>query len=196
MQQLIFATNNQHKVTEIRALLGEGYHIITLREAGIDTDIPEPYHTLEENARTKSATIYKMTGTDCFGEDTGLEVYALHNEPGVKSARYAGDGRDVAANIDKLLHNLEGKTNRSARFRTVISLIINGKEHQFEGICEGQIIAQRRGTEGFGYDPVFVPDGDTRAFAEMCLEEKNKFSHRGKAMKKLISFLLKYKTPA
>lgn len=190
MQQLIFATNNQHKVAEIRAFLGNGFDIVSLKEAGIDTDIPEPYNTLEENARTKSETIYKMTGTDCFGEDTGLEVYALNGEPGVKSARYAGDGRDFAANIDKLLHNLEGKTDRSARFRTVISLIINGKEHQFEGICEGQIIGHYRGTAGFGYDPVFVPEGDTRTFAEMSLEEKNKFSHRGKAMKKLISFLL------
>lgn len=191
MQQLIFATNNQHKVTEIRALLGEGFEIVTLKDSGIDIDIPEPYNTLEENAHTKSATIFKMTGRDCFGEDTGLEVYALNGEPGVKSARYAGDGRDFAANIDKLLHNLEEKTNRSARFRTVISLIFNGKEHQFEGVCEGQIIEQYRGTEGFGYDPVFLPDGDTRTFAEMSLEEKNKFSHRGKAMKKLISFLLK-----
>ncbi|MFT3749974.1 MAG: RdgB/HAM1 family non-canonical purine NTP pyrophosphatase [Agriterribacter sp.] len=190
MQQLIFATNNQHKVAEIRPLLGNGFDIITLKEAGIDTDIPEPYNTLEENARTKSETIYKMTGTDCFGEDTGLEVYTLNGEPGVKSARYAGEGRDFAANIDKLLHNLEGEINRLARFRTVISLIIKGKEHQFEGICEGQIIAHNRGTAGFGYDPVFVPDGDTRTFAEMPLEEKNKFSHRGKAMKKLISFLL------
>ncbi|MFT3947334.1 MAG: RdgB/HAM1 family non-canonical purine NTP pyrophosphatase [Agriterribacter sp.] len=190
MQKLIFATNNQHKVTEIRSLLGDGFDIVTLKDAGIDIDIPEPYNTLEENARTKSETIYTMTGTDCFGEDTGLEVYALNGEPGVKSARYAGDGRDFAANIDKLLHNLEGMTNRSARFRTVISLIINGKEHQFEGICEGKIIEKHQGTDGFGYDPVFVPGGDTRTFAEMSLQEKNAYSHRGKAMKKLISFLL------
>ncbi|MCC6289056.1 MAG: RdgB/HAM1 family non-canonical purine NTP pyrophosphatase [Chitinophagaceae bacterium] len=189
MQKLIFATNNQHKVTEIRSMLGDGFDIVTMQEAGIDTDIAEPYNTLEENARTKSETIYKMTGTDCFGEDTGLEVYALKGEPGVKSARYAGDGRNFAANIDKLLHNLEGKADRSARFRTVISLIINGKEQQFEGICTGKIIEEHRGTDGFGYDPVFVPDGDTRTFAEMSLHEKNVFSHRGKAMKKLISFL-------
>lgn len=191
MHKLIFATNNQHKVAEIRSLLGDGFEIITLKEAGIDTDIPEPYDTLEENARTKSETIYTMTGVNCFGEDTGLEVYALHGEPGVKSARYAGDVRDFAANIDKLLHNLEGKTDRTARFRTVISLIINGKEHQFEGICEGKIIERHRGTEGFGYDPVFVPDGDTRTFAEMSLKEKNRFSHRGKAMEQLIHFLHK-----
>lgn len=189
MQKLIFATNNNHKVAEIRSVLGNDFEIITLQEAGINVDIPEPYDSLEENARTKSETIYKMTGTNCFGEDTGLEVYALNGEPGVKSARYAGEGRDFAANIDKLLHNLEGKTDRAARFRTVISLILNGKEYQFEGVCEGKIIEENRGKDGFGYDPVFVPVPDTRTFAEMSLEEKNDFSHRGKAMKQLISFL-------
>ena len=188
--RLVFATNNQHKITEIRALLGSDFNIITLKEAGITIDIPEPYNTLEENARTKAVTIFEMTGMDCFGEDTGLEAEALNGEPGVKSARYAGDGRDFAANIEKLLQNLEGKTNRAARFRTVISLIVNGKEQQFEGICAGKIIEHHRGGDGFGYDPVFVPDGESLTFAEMSLEEKNVFSHRGKAMKKLISFLL------
>lgn len=189
MQSIVFATNNQHKVNEIKALLGNAFEIITLKDAGITIDIPEPYDTLEENARTKALTIYEMTGKDCFGEDTGLEVEALQGEPGVKSARYAGDNRDFAANIDKLLQKLEGKANRSARFRTVISLIINGKEKKFEGICPGKIIENNRGNDGFGYDPVFVPDGDTRTFAEMTLEEKNIYSHRGKAMKQLISFL-------
>lgn len=190
MQQLVFATNNQHKVNEIRNLLGNDFTIITLKEAGITIDIPEPYDTLEENARTKAVTIYEMTGLSCFGEDTGLEVKVLNGEPGVKSARYAGKDRDFAANIDKLLQNLEGETDWSARFRTVISLIINGKEETFEGICIGKIIKEKRGTDGFGYDPVFVPEGDTRTFAEMSLNEKNTFSHRSKAMKKLIAFLL------
>ena len=190
MQQLVFATNNQHKVNEIRALLGGGFEIITLKEAGITIDIPEPYNTLEENAQTKATTIYKLTGMDCFGEDTGLEVAVLNGEPGVKSARYAGNDRDFAANINKLLNKLKGKSDRSARFRTVISLIINGKEEKFDGICAGSIIEENRGTDGFGYDPVFVPEGDTRTFAEMSVEEKNRFSHRSKAMKKLISFLI------
>ncbi len=190
MQQLVFATNNQHKVNEIRALLGGGFEIITLKEAGITIDIPEPYNTLEENAQTKATTIYKLTGKDCFGEDTGLEVAVLNGEPGVKSARYAGNDRDFAANINKLLNKLKGKSDRSARFRTVISLIINGKEEKFDGICAGSIIEENRGTDGFGYDPVFVPEGDTRTFAEMSVEEKNRFSHRSKAMKKLISFLI------
>lgn len=194
MQQLVFATNNQNKINEIRNLLGNDFTIITLKEAGITIDIPEPYDTLEENARTKAVTIYEMTGLSCFGEDTGLEVEVLGGEPGVKSARYAGENRDFAANIDKLLQELNRKTNRSARFRTVISLIINGKEEIFEGICPGKIIKENRGSGGFGYDPVFVPDGETRTFAEMPLSEKNKFSHRSKAMKKLIAFLLNNKT--
>lgn len=193
MQQLVFATNNQNKINEIRNLLGNDFTIITLKEAGITIDIPEPYDTLEENARTKAVTIYEMTGLSCFGEDTGLEVEVLGGEPGVKSARYAGENRDFAANIDKLLQELNRKTNRSAKFRTVISLIINGKEEIFEGICPGKIIKENRGSGGFGYDPVFVPDGETRTFAEMPLSEKNKFSHRSKAMKKLIAFLLNNK---
>jgi len=187
--KLIFATNNQHKVDEIRSVLRGNLEIVTLREAGLDTDIPEPFDTLEENARTKSFTIYQMTGTDCFSEDTGLEVEALNGEPGVKSARYAGDGRSFDANIDKLLANLQGAGNRKARFRTVISLLINGQETLFEGICEGRIIEERRGTNGFGYDPVFVPDGSGLSFAEMDMAGKNKFSHRKKATEKLVAFL-------
>jgi XTP/dITP diphosphohydrolase len=188
MDSLIFATNNQHKVDEIRAVLAGKWDIQTLKEAGIEKDIPEPHDTLEANALEKSRTIYEMTGKNCFSEDTGLEVEALDGEPGVRSARYAGT-RSFDDNIRKLLTRLEGKTNRKARFRTVISLILNGTEYQFEGICNGIIIDKTKGDAGFGYDPVFVPDGDTRTFAEMNMADKNLYSHRKKAMEKLISFL-------
>ena len=191
MEHIIFATNNEHKVNEVRAVLGKKFHIITLKEAGIDIDIPEPHATLEENASEKSGTIYKLTGKNCFSEDTGLEVVALNGEPGVKSARYAGEGRSFDANIEKLLNRLKSSDNKAARFRTIISLITGGKEYFFEGICRGKIIAEKRGANGFGYDPVFVPDGSDRTFAEMELDEKNKFSHRKKAMEKLIAFLNK-----
>lgn len=187
--KLIFATNNQHKVDEIRAVLKGPVEVITLKEAGIDIDIPEPFDTLEENARTKSATIFEMTGVNCFSEDTGLEVAALGGEPGVKSARYAGDGRSFEANIEKLLAKLEGQEDRRARFRTVISLLINGKETLFEGVCEGRIIHERRGNNGFGYDPVFIPEGSDLSFAEMDMAGKNRFSHRKKATEKLVAFL-------
>lgn len=187
--KLIFATNNDNKVAEIRAVTGDRFDILTLKEAGIDIDIPEPHDTLEKNATEKSSTIYKMTHTNCFSEDTGLEVESLNGEPGVKSARYAGEDRSFDKNIDKLLNRLAGSGNRQARFRTVISLIIDGKEELFEGIAEGKIIDIRRGTKGFGYDPVFVPDGSDKTFAEMDLEEKNKYSHRKKATEKLIAFL-------
>ena len=187
--KLIFATNNQHKVDEIRSVVGKELEIITLTESGIDIDIPEPYDTLEENASGKSRTIFEMTGTNCFSEDTGLEVTALNGEPGVKSARYAGDNRSFDANIDKLLINLAGKQDRTASFRTVISLLIDGTETLFEGICDGQIIEERRGAQGFGYDPVFIPTGSTKTFAEMDIKEKNQFSHRKKATEKLVAFL-------
>jgi XTP/dITP diphosphohydrolase len=186
---LIFATNNQHKVDEIRSVIGDRFEIITLQEAGIDIDIPEPHDTLEANATEKAQTIRSLTQQNCFSEDTGLEVDALNGEPGVKSARYAGDGRDFQKNIDKLLVNLEGKPNRSARFRTVISLILNDKEYFFEGICEGQIMKVQSGSGGFGYDPVFIPTGGDKSFAEMSMEEKNVFSHRQKAVTKLLNFL-------
>jgi XTP/dITP diphosphohydrolase len=186
--KLIFATNNQHKVDEVRAAL-PGFSVITLKEAGIDIDIPEPHDTLEENAREKARTIFKMTGTDCFSEDTGLEVYALNNEPGVHSARYAGEERSFEKNIDKLLSKLEGKADRSARFRTVICLILNGEEFFFEGICEGKISAQRLGSSGFGYDPVFIPSGSDRSFGQMNIEEKNLYNHRRKAADRLVTFL-------
>ena len=187
--KLIFATNNQHKVDEIRSVLPGEFEIINLKEAGIEIDIPEPHDTLEANASEKSKTIFKMTGVSCFSEDTGLEVMALNGEPGVKSARYAGDGRSFNANIEKLLINLAGKQDRSARFRTVISLLIDGKENLFEGICGGKIIEEKRGEQGFGYDPVFIPVGSSRTFGEMSMQEKTKYSHRAKATEKLVAFL-------
>ena len=189
MEKLIFATNNQNKVDEVRIVLGDIFDIITLREAGIDIDIPEHHDTLEANATEKSMTIYKMTNKSCFSEDTGLEVPALNGAPGVKSARYAGEGRSFEDNIDKLLNNLLPLVERNARFRTIISLIINGVETQFEGICTGVILKERRGNKGFGYDTVFMPDGSNKSFGDMTTEEKGQFSHRKKAMVKLIDYL-------
>ncbi len=189
MQNLIFATNNANKVNEVRKVLGGRFQISTLKEAGINIDIPEPHSTLEENAFEKAQTIYNLTGTNCFSEDTGLEVQALNGEPGVKSARYAGEPASDKANIEKLLQNLAGKEKRDAQFRTVICLILNREKYFFEGICKGHIASEIAGSDGFGYDPVFIPDGDVRRFAEMTMEEKNTFSHRKKAMEKLIRFL-------
>lgn len=185
----VFATNNNNKIKEIRSMLGDAFSIITLQEAGIDIDIPEPHDTLEENAREKSTVIFNMTGKDSFSEDTGLEIDALNGEPGVLSARYAGEQKSASDNIDKVLRLMEGKETRSARFRTVISLIINGREHQFEGVAEGLILRERKGGEGFGYDPIFQPLGAEKSFAEMELSEKNQYSHRAKAFKKLTAFL-------
>jgi XTP/dITP diphosphohydrolase len=190
MTSLIFATNNRHKVQEIRSVLGDRFHIIPLLEAGIAQDIPEPHDTLEENAFEKSSFIHRQTGGDCFSEDSGLEVNALDGAPGVRSARYAGDDADARANISKLLDAMAGKHDRSARFRTVISLIINGMEHRFEGVCAGRITCEIDGEGGFGYDPVFIPDGADRTFAQMTTEQKNMFSHRRKAVDQMIAFLL------
>jgi XTP/dITP diphosphohydrolase len=187
--KLIFATNNPHKVKELKNFIGNQFEILSLKEAGIDIAIPEPFETLEENASEKSRTIFKLTGKNCFSEDTGLEVDALHGEPGVKSARYAGAGRSFKDNIDKVLKNLGKNPDRKARFRAVISLIIDGKETQFEGICEGKIIMEEKGKEGFGYDPIFVPDSASQSFAEMTILEKNKYNHRAKAAAKLVTFL-------
>jgi XTP/dITP diphosphohydrolase len=187
--KMIFATNNAHKVDEIRAVLSDKIDILTLQEAGISIDIPEPHDTLEANATEKSKTIYELTGINCFSEDTGLEVAALKGEPGVKSARYAGEDKSFEKNIDKLLEKLGNNLHREARFRTIISLIIDGTETQFEGICTGQITSEKRGTSGFGYDPVFVPDGAGKTFAEMSMDEKNQYSHRKKATEKLVAFL-------
>ncbi len=191
METLIFATNNQHKVDEMRSILGNDFNIISLKEAGIDIEIPEPHDTLEANATEKSGTIHRLTLKNCFSEDTGLEVTALNGAPGVKSARYAGEANNFNDNIEKLLLNLKGAELREARFRTIISLILEGRVYLFEGICNGRIIESKRGSLGFGYDPVFIPDGSDKTFAEMEMGEKNRFSHRKKAMEKLISFLKK-----
>ena len=190
--KLIFATNNANKVAEIKAALPHGLEIITLKEAGINIDIEEPYDTLEENAREKATVINNLTKENCFSEDTGLQVAALNDEPGVRSARYAGDEADSKKNIALLLHNMKNVVDRNAHFKTVICLLINGKEYFFTGICPGKIIDIQKGELGFGYDAVFVPDGDDKTFAEMNMEEKNKYSHRKKALVKLIDFLKNY----
>ena len=189
MKNLIFATNNEHKVAEIRSALGNLFQVISLKEAKINIDIEEPYDTLEENAREKSGVIHRLTQQDCFSEDTGLFVDALNGEPGVKSARYAGEPSDNIANIEKLLLNLASYTNRTARFKTIISLLLHEKEYQFEGICEGSITLEPIGSSGFGYDAVFMPAGSNKSFGEMDMEEKNQYSHRKKAVAKLIAFL-------
>ena len=188
MDDLIFASNNQHKAEEIRAILGKSFTIKTLKEAGVDIDIPEPHDTLEKNATEKSSVIYHLTKMDCFSEDTGLEVDVLNGEPGVRSARYADD-KSFNNNIDKLLNNLKNRQDRKAQFRTAISLMLKGKEYKFEGVCKGIIIAKQRGGKGFGYDPVFMPEGSNKTFAEMDISEKNTYSHRRKAIEKLVEFL-------
>ncbi len=187
--KIIFATNNRHKLEEVQAVLGEGFRLVTPRELGITEDIPEEQATLEGNASQKAHYLHDRTGENCFADDTGLEVAALDGAPGVRSARYAGPGHDSQKNMELLLHNMEGKTDRRARFRTVISLILDGEEHLFEGTVEGTIINAPRGEAGFGYDPVFVPDGHDTTFAEMSAEAKNAISHRGRAVAKLVSFL-------
>jgi XTP/dITP diphosphohydrolase len=189
MTKLIFATNNQHKVEEIQSAIGDMIEVISLKKAGIDIDIPEPHDTLEENASEKSKTIHQLTRLNCFSEDTGLEVHALNGEPGVKSARYAGEDKAFDKNIDKLLSKLENNNDRTAKFRTIVSLILDNKQFFFEGICEGEILTDRKGEKGFGYDPVFMPTGSNKSFAEMSMEEKNKYSHRKKAVDKMIAFL-------
>ena len=189
MTEIIFATNNAHKLAEVQAVLGEGFRLLTPRECGITEDIPETQPTLEGNASQKAHYLFDRTERNCFADDTGLEVYALGGAPGVHSARYATDGHDFDANNRLLLKNLEGVTDRRARFRTVISLILDGCEHQFEGIVEGCIAEQAAGVEGFGYDPLFIPDGFSKTFAEMTAEEKNAVSHRGRAVRRLVEFL-------
>lgn len=189
MHTIIFATNNEHKIKEIQSLVGSDFTIITLQEAGIDIDIPEPHETLQENAYEKAITIENITKQNCFSEDTGLEIEALNGEPGVKSARYAGGDRNFQANIDKVLEKLNGSTNRKAQFRTVICLLWNKEVFYFEGICKGTIAETMHGAEGFGYDPIFIPEGASKSFAEMTMEEKNIFSHRQKAVTQLFTFL-------
>ncbi len=191
MINLIFATNNLNKVREVRSLLNEKFKIETLSEAGINIEIPEPYQTLEENAIEKAVVVNRMTEKNCFAEDTGLEVMALKGEPGVKSARYAGEERSPEKNIDKLLFELKDKKDRCAMFKTIVCLIMNGQQFLFEGTIKGTIIAERRGDTGFGYDPVFIPEGSIKTFAEMTLPEKNIFSHRKMAIKKLVEYFEK-----
>jgi XTP/dITP diphosphohydrolase len=188
--RIIFATNNPHKVKEVKDLAPSGFNIVSLKDAGIVTNIPEPYDTLEANAAEKSRVIETLTRANCFSEDTGLEVEALNGEPGVRSARYAGDAASDKMNVELLLKNLGNHPNRKARFRTVISLRCQGMEYLFEGICPGSIALKPLGSAGFGYDPVFVPDGADRTFAQMTAEEKHQYSHRGKAMAQLIDFFL------
>lgn len=189
MHTLIFATNNQHKADEIKIITQNRFNILTLKEAGINIDIPEPHDSLKDNATEKSRTIFSLTHQNCFSEDTGLEVAALDGAPGVKSARYAGEEKSSLDNIKLLLNNLNGSKDRSAKFRTVISLIWNQQEYFFEGVCEGKISLVMAGNDGFGYDPVFIPDGSDKTFAAMTMLEKNIFSHRRKATDQLIHFL-------
>ena len=189
IHELIFATNNLHKLTEIQSIIGESFVIKSLQQIGCTDDIPETAPTLEGNALLKAQYVYTTFGKDCFADDTGLEIEYLDGRPGVFSARYATDGHDFEANIDKVLKELAGIKNRKARFRTVIALILDGTVHYFEGIVNGEIITERKGIKGFGYDPVFLPDGYDKTFAEMPLDEKNKISHRARAVAKLVDFL-------
>ncbi|MBQ8493609.1 MAG: non-canonical purine NTP diphosphatase [Alistipes sp.] len=189
--KIVFATNNAHKLSEVRAVLGNGYELVTLKDVGITEDIPETGATLDENASLKARYVYERTGLDCFADDTGLEVEALDGAPGVHSARYATDSHDFKANNRKLLSELSGTDNRRARFRTVISLIRDGIEQQVEGTVEGRIATEESGCEGFGYDPLFIPDGYDVTFAEMSADEKNAISHRGRAVAKLVEILQK-----
>lgn len=188
--EICFATHNENKLREINQMLSD-YEVVGLTAIGCHEEIPETGATLEENSKIKADFVAANYSIDCFADDTGLEVEALHGEPGVFSARYAGDDRDNQANIDLLLSNLDPHANKSARFRTIITLIFHGKTHQFEGIVNGKIIAELKGSEGFGYDPIFIPDGYEQTFAEMSAEAKNAISHRGRAVAKLVSFLEK-----
>ena len=190
--EIVFASNNLNKIREINNVLGNSFKLLSLRDIGMEEDIPENEATLEGNALLKARFIHNATGMNVFADDTGLETEALNGDPGVHSARFAGENKDSEANIDKLLALLEKKTSRKARFRTVIALILDGKEHLFEGIVEGEIITERRGKMGFGYDPVFLPEGRKLTFAEMDLDEKNKISHRARAFAGLKAFLSEY----
>ena len=190
--ELIFATNNPHKTREIQALLPDEIRILSLKDIDFHEDIPENQDTLGGNAREKASFIYERYGKNCFADDTGLEIDALNGEPGVYSARYAGSDKDPQANMDKVLRELEAVSDRKARFRCVISLIMDGEEKSFDGVVNGQIIREKRGSQGFGYDPIFLPDGYDQSFAEMPLEQKNKISHRSQAINKLADYLTKH----
>lgn len=192
MKQLVFATNNAHKLDEVRKILGHEFDILSMEQIGCRDDIAETASTFEGNALIKARYIYEKYGYDCFADDSGLEIDALGGAPGVYSARYAGEAHDSEKNMAKVLSQLQGVANRKARFRTVVALIRKGQEYTFEGEIPGRIIDERRGEKGFGYDPIFVPDGETKTFAEMDEALKNSISHRARAVKKLVEFLLKH----
>ena len=186
---LVFATNNPNKIKEVQLLLPKSIEIISLESIGCLEDIPETANTIEGNAIQKANYVTEKYGYNCFADDTGLEVEALHGEPGIDSAHYAGPQRNAADNMDKLLKNLDNQSNRNAQFKTVIALNLKGKQHLFTGIAEGKITLEKMGNQGFGYDPIFQPNGFTETFAELTLEQKGQISHRGKATKQLIDFL-------
>lgn len=188
--KLCFATNNAHKLEEIQDLLGDSFSLTTLREIGCEEELPETHDTIPENSYEKAEYVWKNYGINCFADDSGLEVEALHGEPGVHSAYYGGPQRDADANMDLLLKNLEGQENLAARFICVITLVMDGEYRQFEGIIEGSISMEKRGSHGFGYNPIFIPEGHNRTFAEMSMQEKSELSHRGRAFEKLRQYLL------
>jgi len=187
--KIVFATNNQHKLKELQQILGDKFELLSLADINCFEEIPETSPTIEENSLEKAEYVHKKYKTDCFADDTGLEIEVLDSRPGVYSARYAGDDKNMEKNIEKILSELENQENRNARFKTVVSLILNGETHQFEGIINGKIIKEKIGESGFGYDPVFMPDGYDITFAEMDARLKNKISHRGIAVQKLVKFL-------
>jgi XTP/dITP diphosphohydrolase len=189
MMEIVFATHNNHKLHELVKLMPDNIKLLSLHDIGQYDEIPEDGDTLNHNASLKAWHVYNKYGKNCFADDTGLEVEALNNEPGVYSARYAGEEKDASKNMAKLLQNLNGHSNRKARFRTIISLIVDGTEHQFEGCVEGSITLNTSGNKGFGYDPIFLPDGYDKTFAQLSLDEKNKISHRAKAVEKLLNYL-------
>lgn len=186
--KLIFASHNAHKAKEIQSILPSWLEINTLSEIGFHEDIPENEPTIEGNSQFKARFVHQKFNCDCFADDTGLEILALNGRPGVHSARYAGEQRNSNDNMDKVLLELENQSNRSAQFKTVITLFWKGKEYQFEGLIRGHIAREKTGTDGFGYDPIFIPEGESRSFAEMSLSEKNTYSHRARAVEKLLDF--------
>ena len=187
--KLVFATNNQHKLKELQAILSESFELLSLKDIGCFEEIPEEQPTLEGNASQKAFYVFEKFGYSSFADDTGLEIEVLNGEPGVYSARYAGEAKDPQANMDKVLEKLENAEHRKARFRTVISLVLDGEEKQFDGIVEGEITKEKRGGSGFGYDPIFLPAGYHKTFAEMSLADKNQISHRARAVQKLVEYL-------
>jgi len=187
--EIVFASNNAHKLEEVRSKLPKEFTVLSLKDVLGDVDIPETGETLDENASIKSRYVFERTGKNCFSDDTGLEIAALNGEPGVYSARYAGEGCSFQDNIDKVLEKMNGEEDGSACFRTVIGLNLDGEEHFFEGRVDGEILTEEHGEKGFGYDPIFRPNGFKESFAEMTLEKKNEISHRGKAVQKLVDFL-------